>query len=70
MGVDRSYYVSFSFLSFIVLLLSFSFMAKPPIALPSFSHFAEASSPFLHLAMCSFSESSKKSEEQEEEASP
>ena len=42
-------------------------MAKPPVSLPSFSHFAEVSSPFLQLAMCSFSGSSKKSEEQEEE---
>ena len=42
-------------------------MAKPPVSLPSFSHFSEVSSPFLQLAMCSFSGSSKKSEEQEEE---
>ena len=42
-------------------------MAKPPVSLPSFSHFAKVSLPFLPLAMCSFSGSSKKSEEQEEE---
>ena len=43
-------------------------MAKPPVFLPSFSHFAEASSPFFQLAMCSFSKSFKKSKEQEDEA--
>ena len=43
-------------------------MAKPPVSLPSFSHFAEASLLFLQLAMCSFSKSFKKSKEQEDEA--
>ena len=42
-------------------------MAKPPVSLPFFSHFAEVSLPFLQLAMCFFSGSSKKSKEQEEE---
>ena len=45
-------------------------MAKPPASLPSFSRFATDSSPFLQLALCSFPESSKKSEEQEEEVLP
>ena len=44
-------------------------MVKPLVSLPSFSHFTEVSSPFLQLTMCSFSRSSKKSEEQEEETS-
>ncbi|KAL0003623.1 hypothetical protein SO802_011184 [Lithocarpus litseifolius] len=43
---------------------------SPSISLPSFSHFAKVSSPFLHITACSFTESSKKSEEREEEASP
>ena len=42
-------------------------MAKTPVSLPPFSHFAEVSSPSLQLAMCSFSGPSKKSEEQKEE---
>ena len=42
-------------------------MVKPPVSLPSFSHFAKVFLPFLQLAMCSFSRSSKKSGEQEEE---
>ena len=50
--------------------LFFFVMAKPPVSVPSFSHFAEASSPFFQFVMCSFSESSKKSKEQEEEAPP
>ena len=54
--------------SFYASFLPFSFvMAKPLVSLPSFSHFFEVSSPFLQLAMCSFSGSSKKSEEEEEE---
>ena len=54
--------------SFYASFLPFSFvMARPPVSLPSFSHFAEVFSPFLQLTMCSFLGSSKKSEEQEEE---
>ena len=68
MGVDQSYCVPFSFFFFYASFLPSSFViAKPPVSLPSFSHFAEVSSPFLQLAMCSFSRSSKKSKEQEEE---
>ena len=48
-------------------LPSSSVMAKTPVSLPPFSHFAEVSSPSFQLAMCSFLGSSKKSEEQEEE---
>ena len=40
------------------------------VSLPSFSHFAKVSSPFLQRAVCSFTESSKKSEEQEEGVLP
>ena len=58
------------FLSFYAIPLSSSSMAKPPASLPSFSRYAKVSSPFLQLAMCPFSESSKKLEEQEEEVSP
>ncbi|XP_075645357.1 uncharacterized protein LOC142616375 [Castanea sativa] len=43
-------------------------MAKPLVSFPSFSHFAKVSSPFC--AACSLIESSKKLEEQEEEAPP
>ena len=50
--------------------LSSSSMAKPPTSLPSFSHYAKVSSPFFQLAMCPFSESFKKLEEQEEEVPP
>ena len=51
----------FSFLPFFfyALPLSSSSMAKPPASLPSFSRYAKISSPFLQLAMCPFSESSK-----------
>ena len=52
---------------FLCLFLS---MAKPPVSLPSFSHFAKVSSHFLQHVVCSFAESSKKSKEQEEEAPP
>ena len=45
-------------------------MVKPPMSLPSFSHFAKVFSPFLQRAMCSFTGSPKKLEEQEEEALP
>ena len=48
----------------------FFYMAKPPASLPSFSHFAIGSSPFLQLALCSFPESSGKSGDQGEEALP
>ena len=58
------------FLSFYAIPLSSSSMAKPPASLPSFSRYAKVSSPFLQLAMCPFSKSSKKPEEQEEEVSP
>ena len=54
-----SFYASFLASSFVTV--------KPLVSLPSFSHFAEVSSPFLQLAMCFFSGSSKKSKEQEEE---
>ena len=40
-------------------------MVKPPVSFPSFSNFAKVSSPFLQHALCSFVESSKKSEGQE-----
>ena len=58
------------FLSFPTLFSFSSSMAKPPVSLPSFSHFATGSSPFLQLALCHFPESSRKSEDQEEEALP
>ena len=58
------------FLYFYALPLSSSSMAKPPVSLPSFSRYAKVSSPFLQLAMCPFSKSSKKLEEQEEEVPP
>ena len=70
-GGCRSFLLWFLFFpSFYALPLSSSSMAKPPVSLPSFSHFAKVSSPFLQLAMCPFLESSKKPEEQEEEAPP
>ena len=47
--------------------LPFPPMAKPPISFPSFKYFAKVSSPFLQHAVCSFIESSKKSEGQKEE---
>ena len=50
--------------------LLFPSMAKPPVSFRSFSNFAKVSSSFLQYAMCSFIESSKKSEGQEEEALP
>ena len=58
------------FLSFPTLFSFPSSMAKPPASLPSFSHFATGSSPFLQLALCSFPESLRKSGDQEEEALP
>ena len=67
MCVDQSYCVPFPSSFYACFLPSSFVMAKPLISLPSFSHFAEVSSPFLQLAMCFFSRSSKKSEEQEEE---
>ena len=67
MGVDQSYCVPFPFFLY-ASFLPFSFvMAKPHVSLLSFSHFVEVSSPFLQLAMCSLSRSSKKSEQQKEE---
>ena len=48
----------------------FPSMVKPPVSLPSFSHFAKVSSPFLQRVVCSFTESSKKSNEQEVGALP
>ena len=50
--------------------LSFLPMVKPLVSLPSFSHFAKVSSPFLQRAVCSVTGFSKQSEEQEEEAPP
>ena len=75
MSVDRSYCVSFFFLIYIyiyiyALPLSPSSMAKPLASLPFFSRYAKVSSPFLQLAMCPFSESSKKPEEQHEQVPP
>ena len=71
MGVDHSYCVPFPFFLFCLFPAFFFFvMVKPLVSLPFFSRFAEASSPFLQLAICSFSESSKKSKEQKEEAPP
>ena len=58
------------FLSFYALPLTSSSMAKPPASLPSFNRYAKVSSPFLQLATCPFSESSKKLKEQEEEVLP
>ena len=70
-GGCRSFLLYFLFFpSFYAFPLSFSSMAKPPVSLPSFSRFAKVSPPFLQLAMCPFSESSKKPEEQKEEAPP
>ena len=69
-SVNCFHCVSFFFLSFPTLFSFSSSMAKPPASLPSFSHFATGSSPFLQLALCPFPESSRKSEEQEEEALP
>ena len=62
--------VSFFFLSFPTLFSFPSSMAKPPASLPSFSHFATGSSPFLQLVLCSFQEFLGKSGDQEEEALP
>ena len=77
MSVDRSYCVSFFFLIYIyiyiyiyALPLSPSSMAKPLASLPFFNRYAKVSSPFLQLAMCPFSESSKKPEEQHEQVPP
>ena len=67
-SVNCFHCVSFFFLSFATLFSFSSSMAKPPASLPSFSRFATGSSPFLQLALCAFPESSKKSEEHEEEA--
>ena len=50
--------------------LPFPSMAKPLVSLRSLSHFAKVSSPFLQRAVCSFTESSRKSKEQEEETLP
>ena len=58
------------FLSFYAFPLSFSSMVKSPMSLPFFSRYAKISSPYLQLATCPFSESSKKPEEQEEEEVP
>ena len=52
---------------FVFLPFPFPSMAKPPISFPSFKYFAKVSSPFLQHAVCSFIESSKKSEGQKEE---
>ena len=72
MGVDRPYYVSFFFFFFFNIYPSFVpfFHGEALASLPSFSRYAKVSSPFLQLAMCPFSESSKKPEEQHEEVSP
>ena len=61
-----------SFFIFFFILLPFPFpsMANHPVSFSSFSHFAKVSSPFPKRAMCSFIESSKKSEGQEKEAQP
>ena len=50
--------------------LPFPSMEKPLVSLRSLSHFAKVSSPFLQRALCSFTESSRKSKEQEEETLP
>ena len=50
--------------------LPFPSMAKPPVSFPSFSNFAKVSSPFLQRAVCSLTEFSKKSKEQDEEIQP
>ena len=62
--------VSFFFLSFPTLFSFLSSMTKLPASLPSFSHFATGSSPFLQFALCSFPESLRKSGDQKEEALP
>ena len=69
-SVDCSHCVSFFFLSLPTPFSFSSSMAKPPASFPSFSRFATSFSPFLQLALCPFPESSKKSEELEEEAPP
>ena len=68
-GECRSFLLCFLFFLFFFYTFSSpsSSMAKPPTSLPSFSRFATVSSPFLQLALCPFSESFKKPEEQEEE---
>ena len=50
--------------------LPFHSMAMPRVSLPSFSNFVKVSSPFFQHAMCSFTESSRKSKGQEEKALP
>ena len=45
----------------ILLSVSFFFIAKPPVSLPSFSNFAKLSSPFFERALCPFIESFKRS---------
>ena len=63
-GGCRSFLLCFLFFPFFYALpLSSSSMAKPPMSLPSFSHFAKVSSPFLQLAMCIFSKFFKKPKE-------
>ena len=49
---------------------AFTFYGEAPVTFPSFSNFAKVSSPFLQRAMYSFTESSRKSKGQEEEALP
>ena len=53
-----------------ILLPCLFLLWRNPVSFPSFSNFAKISSPFLQRAMCSFTESSEKSEGQEEEALP
>ena len=50
--------------------LAFSFYGKAPGIFPSFNNFAKVSSHFLQHTVQSFTESSEKSEGQEEEALP
>ena len=58
----------FYFFIFYALPLPLPSMAKLPVSVPPFNHFAKVSSPFLQRVVCSLIESSKRLEEQEEEA--
>ena len=50
--------------------LPFPSMEKPSVSFLSFSNFVKIFSPFLQHVVCSFTESSRKSEGQEKEALP
>ena len=62
------FFFIFYFIFFYALPLPLSSMAKLLVSVPPFNHFAKVSSPFLQRVVCSLTESSKRLEEQEEEA--